>query len=173
MSRSRKSKARKVIYIDPMKPVGIQKAIAELKREQRKWENDKAVNEFMDKVAQDMVTTIYVRQLRVADSGRNYDFMVPHYERDGFNRTIKQSGKQIAFLEFGAGAEASNGLYLNLGFYPGSWSEHNAKTYQAWVDSGYQGVYRYEQKPARGYDTAIADLHDIVKNAADKVFGGK
>lgn len=172
MSR-KKSKAKVVIRIDPMKPVGIQKAIAQLTREKKRLEKDYDLGAFLDKVALDMIATIYARQLRVMDHGGNKKWTLPYYERDGNTRIIKQHGEQIAFIEFGAGAEAGNGNYLDLGFYPGSWSEQNAKTYQEWVDSGYQGLYRYEQRPARGFDTAISDIHMIVQKAADEVFGKK
>ena len=60
MSR-KKSKAKVVIQIDPMKPVGIQKAIAQLTREKKRLEKDYDLSAFLDKVALDMVATIYAR----------------------------------------------------------------------------------------------------------------
>ena len=88
---------------------------------------------------------------------------------------IQMTGKDALFIEFGAGAEANPGIYPTKGgekedFLPGSYSKDNRGTYQAWERAGYPGLYYYEQKPARGFDTAIGEFHTIVKEVADEVF---
>lgn len=160
--------SRRTIEVNVLSKKSINSAIKELREYAKEIENQK-IDEFMDKVALDMCAIINRRFLAV-DKGMNPNVTIAHYDRDGHSRIISAGGKQVAFLEFGAGAEAGNGIYLDLGFTAGSWSAEHARTYQAWEESGYQGVYRYEQPPARGFDTAISELHEIVERAVNEVF---
>ena len=169
---------RKVIYVNPYSKKSIELAIKELNAEKKKQEE--LIDKFMDKIALRVCAIIESRVFEVVGGedewGKwNTQVTIPRYTRDGHNRTIIMGGEQVAFLEFGAGAEANPGIYSTKGgekeeFTPGSWSKDNARTYQAWEASGYKGLYKYEQHPARGFDTAIGELHTIVKEAADEVF---
>ena len=175
---------RKKIEVNILSFKSIELAIKELKAEKERQEE--LIDKFMDKVALGVCSVINSRIFAVTPNennvsetdpwGRwNTDITMAKYDRDGHNRKISVSGSQVAFIEFGAGAEANPGIYPTKGgekeaFLPGSWSKDHSKTYQVWEASGYSGLYKYEQHPARGFDTAISDLPSIVKKAADEVF---
>lgn len=173
---------RKKIEVNILSYKSIQLAIKELKAEKERQEE--LIDKFMDKVALEVCSVINSRIFAVTlneESGDdpwgrwNTDITIAKYDRDGHNRKISVSGSQVAFIEFGAGAEANPGIYPTKdgekeAFLPGSYSKDHGGTYQAWEASGYRGLYRYEQHPARGFDTAISDLPSIIKKAADEVF---
>lgn len=171
---------RKTITVNPLSKKSINNAIRELRDEKKRQE--KLIDTFMDKVATRMCAVINSRFMAVTGGGEytewgkwNSDVTTAKYTADGHNRIIQAGGSQIAFIEFGAGAEANPGIYPTKGgekedFLPGSYSKDNRGTYQAWERAGYPGLYYYEQKPARGFDTAIGEFHTIVKEVADEVF---
>lgn len=164
---------RKVIEINPLSKKSIDKAIRELREEKKRQE--KLIDDFMDKLATEVTNIILSRFLEASGRGWNSNVTTPTFRREGHNRIIHAGGEQIAFLEFGAGAEAGPGVFPTIGnvtadFTPGSWSAEHGRTYQAWEAGGYVGMYPYEQPPARGFDTAIAELPYLIKKCADEVF---
>lgn len=166
--------SRRTIEVNVLSKKSINSAIKELREYAKEIENQK-IDEFMDKVALKMCTIINNRFLAV-DRGKNPNVTIARYERDGHSRIIKAGGSQVAFLEFGAGAEAGVGVYpytkseASNDFVAGSWSAEHGGTYQAWVEGGYVGMYIHEQPPARGFDTAISEFPYKVKEAFDEVF---
>lgn len=111
------------------------------------------------------------------DSVGRRDVNVTYIVSDGgYSFTLHADGQQVAFVEFGAGAEAGVGLYPYTksepsdDFEPGSWSKEHGHTYQAWVAAGYPGIYEYEQPPTRAFDTTISDFPQLVKESANEVF---
>lgn len=167
---------RKVIEVNPLSKKSINNAIREL-RDYKKELESSLIDKFMDGVAARVSNIILSRFLDASGRGWNSNASIPQVRREGHNRVISVNGSQVAFLEFGAGAEAGEGMYPYTkspdsdAFTPGSWSKDNGRTYQAWENGGYVGLYPYEQPPARGFDTAISELPYIIKEVADEVFG--
>ena len=163
---------RKVIEVNPLSMKSINNAKRELREAVREIEQRRkmmmlhlaekckdSLNKRFDAVGRRDVEVSYL----VFDNGNSF--------------TLLANGEQVAFVEFGAGAEAGVGVYPYTkdppsdDFEPGSWSKDNAHTYQAWERAGYPGIYIYEQAPARAFDTTISDLHDLIREAAEEVFG--
>lgn len=74
---------------------------------------------------------------------------------------IEAVGRQVTFLEFGAGLYANHGYAAeaeDLGFtvYSGSWSEWHKRTWQNWIASGGKpSKYPLNFKPRRGMYWAV------------------
>ena len=170
---------RKTIEVDPLSKTSIKLAIEELKEEKERLEklNHKFVDSLGDLFAErvrERLDAVDKNSLNVEPYNVTTRFVS---EGDTEGILVEASGVNIAFIEFGAGAEANSGIYPYTkdpdsdAFTPGSWSKDNGRTYQRWENAGYPGLYYYEQPPARGFDTAISELREMIKQAADEVFG--
>ena len=115
---------RKKIEVNILSFKSIELAIKELKAEKERQEE--LIDKFMDKVALGVCSVINSRIFAVTPNennvsetdpwGRwNTDITMAKYDRDGHNRKISVSGSQVAFIEFGAGAEANPGIYPTKG----------------------------------------------------------
>ena len=170
---------RKVIEVNPLSKKSINNAIRELR--DYKEDLEKANHDFLNSLGDFFVERVLERLNAVEKNSLNTEpyNVTSRFASDGKSEgiIIEAFGENIAFIEFGAGAEASPGLYPytkdpdSEAFTPGSYSKDNSRTYQRWENAGYPGLYFYEQPPARGFDTAISELREIIKQAADEVFG--
>lgn len=170
----------RTIEVNVLSKKSINKAIKELREYQKEIRNEK-LHKFMDVLGDKMADRIDSRFKAVPYNRINeggYDGTVASFDTaNGADEgiLITASGDAIAFIEFGAGAEAYPGLYPyekgdSNEFTPGSWSIEHGRTYQHWEESGYPGMYIFEQPGARAFDTAISELPHMVKEAFDEVF---
>lgn len=169
---------RKIIRINPYSRSSITSAIKELEAEKKRREDMN--HRFLDILGDYVAERVDERLSSVSKNTLNqngYDrtsceFVTMKDGREGI--AVRAMGVQIAFIEFGAGAEANPGIYNYTkgdanDFYPGSWSIEHGQTYQGWERAGYPGMYEFEQPPARGFDTAISELHEIIERAIKEV----
>lgn len=169
---------RKIIRINPYSRSSIISAIKELEAEKKRREDMN--HRFLDILGDYVAERVGERLSSVSKNVINqngYDrpsceFVTMDDGREGI--AVRAMGEQIAFIEFGAGAEANPGIYSTKSgekeaFLPGSYSKEHGNTYQRWEDAGYPGMYKYEQPPARGFDTAISELHEIIERAIKEV----
>ena len=172
---------RKIIRINPYSRSSIIDAIKELEAE--KDEIEKKRKKFVKAVAKAMAKRIEERYGSVRSSNITYD------EENGSTGIfvwgdatygkgkVQAHGQGLFFVEFGTGTLAGGQDGYRYGFYPGSWSEEHANTFQQWVLSDgalfsrSDGSYKYDNEAADAFARAIGSLDEIIKEAADEVFG--
>lgn len=166
---------QKVIEINPCSRKSIIEAIVELKAEKEKIEKKRSL--FVKAVARIMAERIEKRYGEVLNVNvSKYGVFV---WGDGYrgNATVQAHGQGLFFIEFGTGTMAGGHDGYRYGFYPGSWSEEHANTFQQWLltdgakFSKADGSYKYDNEPADAFARAIGSLDEIIKEAADEVFG--
>lgn len=166
---------RKVIKINPCSRSSIIEAIVELKAEKEEIEKKRSL--FVKAVARIMAERIEKRYGEVLNVNvEKYGVFV---WGDGYrgNGTVQAHGQGLFFIEFGTGTMAGGHDGYRYGFYPGSWSEEHANTFQQWIltdgakFSKSDGSYKYDNEPADAFARAIGSLDEIIKEAADEVFG--
>lgn len=159
--------ARRTIEVNPFSSKSINSAIMSLRREKKRLTED-FKNAFMNKLGLELSGLI---QLELGRQARWFNEDVDaEYEVQGDTIVLRAYGESVAFVEFGAGVYADDGEFVAMQFYPGSWSEQNAKTYQAWVEAGMPGEYQWDQEPAHSFDTIIRNLDSYVREAADYAY---
>lgn len=181
---------RITIECNPLSQKSIKKAISALKIQRTliltKWMNDFA-NDLATRIHEFVVDEYELADINQWDEDGNPIDARPvipgiavEYKGNKkgatYTFTVEASGERLAFIEFGAGDEASPGKYItkdasNAAFVPGSWSRENAKTYTTWVLRGKPGVYPYEQEAAHVFDDLIDALPALIEQSADEVFG--
>lgn len=159
---------RRTIEVNPFSSKSINSAIMSLRREKKRLTED-FKREFLDRLGLELAGRV--------DLEIDHEDIYAEHTVDGDKVTIRAYGEGIAFIEFGAGVYADNGEFnaIHVQFYPGSWSEDHARTYQEWVENGMVGEYRYNQEPVHSFDTIIRELDSYIRIAADyayqKVYG--
>ena len=166
---------RKVIKINPCSRSSIIEAIVELKAEKEEIEKKRSL--FVKAVARIMAERIEERYGEVLNVNvEKYGVSVWGGGHHG-NGTVQAYGQGLFFIEFGTGTLAGGHDGYRYGFYPGSWSEEHANTFQQWIltdgakFSKADGSYKYDNEPADAFARAIGSLDEIIKEAADEVFG--
>lgn len=166
---------RKVIEVNPLSKKSINEAIKELKAEKEVLEKKK--NKFTRLVAKEVAKRIEERYEEVDNSNVKKGHITV-WADGGFGKMIVGArGVGLFFVEFGTGTLAETQRGYLYGFYPGSWSQEHEKTFEMWVNSNgslfsnADGSYKYNNEAADAFTKAIGNLDEIVRQAADEVFG--
>lgn len=159
---------RKIIRINPYSLKSVKDAIKELETEQKELEKKRS--RFVKAVGKAMAKRIEERYGEVTNVNvQKYGVFVWSDGAYG-EAKVEAHGKGLFFIEFGTGTLATSGMGWRYGFYPGSWSEDHAKTFQAWASTNNGEPYQYDNEAADAFVRAIGHLDEIVKEAADEVF---
>ena len=158
--------ARRTIEVNPFSSKSINSAIMSLQREKKRLTDDFKAS-FLKHLGAELHGQLQWEYDDAILNPINDEIEVDDPYIDGDGRVvIRAYGESIAFVEFGAGIYADDGEFIALQFYPGSWSEQHGRTYQAWVDAGMPGEYKWNQLPVHAFDSIIRDLDRHVRNAA-------
>lgn len=171
---------RKIIRINPYSRSSIISAIKELEEEKKQIE--KLRSKFVKAVARIMAERIEKRYGEVRNVNIEYDeegnSNISVWGGGAYGKgKVQAQGQGLFFVEFGTGTMAGGHDGYRYGFYPGSWSEEHANTFQQWILSDgakfskADGSYKYDNEPADAFARAIGSLDEIIKEAADEVFG--
>ena len=173
---------RRTIEVNPFSSASINSAIMQLRREKTALErNDPGIQRkrrtaLVKRVAELIADRIVERYGEVPNvNAKKYP---PKVEYDGAmgKAWVSAKGLGLFFIEFGTGVYATSGEGWKYGYYPGSWSEEHAQTFQKYMLSGgveyadENGDYIFNYEAADAFVRAIGHLDEIVKEAADEVY---
>ena len=98
-----------------------------------------------------------VAQAGVVEAAKYFGYWSCYKEAypDGTGFYVNAEGSHVCFVEFGTGvytdADHEYASKVNIGVYPGSWSEKHAQTWQAWLAAGKDPyAYPYNHRPKYG-----------------------
>ena len=157
----------KKIVIDPFSPSSVSSAIFELIRFQD-WLKAKC-DELCRVLAEDYALRTVADDYGYTEGGS----IVCTVEEIPNGYRVVAAGEPVFFLEYGTGPSAGSGPILGtapVSTAPGSWSADHAQTYQAWVDGGMQGPYKYTIEPRAGMYFAFKAATENVRKVAEEVF---
>lgn len=157
----------KRIVIDPFDPVSVSAAIVQLV--QFREELKRKVHKLCEVLARDYALKTVAVDCGYTEGGN----IVCEVEEIPNGYIVRAAGEPVFFLEYGTGPSAGTGPILGtapVSTAPGSWSAEHAGTYQAWVDAGMPGPYRYEHAPRAGMYYAFRAATENVQKAAEEVF---
>ena len=164
----------KTIYVDPYDPASYDAAIKEI-REYKKWVKKKS-HELCRRLAE---IGLSVAKIYIIPSNGNTDVtlsVVPL--SDGY--LLRADGKDVCFMEFGAGVTSGLGYDTKLitppvDISPGSWSE--AHDGQFFKRGGYpHGYWYYNGEPMNsivpqmGMYHAVKEITQRIEQVASEVF---
>jgi hypothetical protein len=169
---------RQIIRINPYSPSSVKQAIKLLENEKKNREDNlgeigKLNTIFAKKIAEGIAKKVVERYGEVDSTNRNVkhvDISVDFFGHHG-KATVQARGQGLFFVEFGTGTMATSGYGWRYGFYPGSWSESHGRTFQEWASTNTGEDYPYDNEAADAFTYAINRMDDIIREAADEVFG--
>ena len=157
----------KRIVIDPFSPSSVGAAIIQLVGFQN-WLKER-VMKLCEILATDYAMYTVADEFGYTEDGR----VVCEVEEIPHGYVVRAAGEPVFFLEYGTGPSAGSGPILGeppVSTEPGSWSALHAGTYQAWLDAGAPGTYRYEHYPRAGMYYAFRAATQNVQKVAEEVF---
>lgn len=174
---------RRTIEVNPFSSKSINSAIMQLHREKTALEkNDPGIQRkrrtaFVKLVAEKIADRIVERYAEVPND--NAEKQRPKVEFDGAmgKAWVSAKGVGLFFIEYGTGTYATSGMGWRYGFYPGSWSQEHEGTFQEYIRTNGEsfadenGEYIYNNEAADAFVRAIGHIDEIVKEAADEVYG--
>lgn len=157
----------KRIVIDPFDISSVDKALTQLIL-YKNWLRER-VDRLCDILAKDYALRTVADEFGYTDGGR----VTCTVEEIPNGYRVVAAGEAVFFLEYGTGPAAGTGPVLGsapVSTAPGSWSADHAQTYQAWVDGGMQGEYKYTLQPRAGMYYAFKAATENVRKVAEEVF---